>query len=354
MTTEIATATTAALATGATTTLAIADSQTEFTEAQIAGLKQLGINDAPRGDLDVFFHTSKRLGLDPFQKQIYMIGRKTKVGGYSGEPERWETKYTIQVGIDGFRVTGLRVSKREGMSRPVAHRQFCGADGVWRDVLIEDGPPVAAKCVITCAGEVVGEAIVKFTEYAQYKSNGALTQMWSAKPTVMIGKCAEAAAWRSAFPQDFSQVYEPAEFHEVINGEVVQPPRVVRSERAGGVAALREAAERATVAREHYNITVNESLQHHDEKPAPIDRKHWVDRLVAHWTEAEIADGADRNAIALAILGRPVDAANDLDIEAVVNKLDEWKAAGDTENQVREILNAAAIAAESAQPEGDQ
>ncbi|MGH7291579.1 MAG: recombinase RecT, partial [Myxococcota bacterium] len=88
------------------TALVIADTQTEFSPAQVAALKQLGVDDAPRGDLDVFFHTAKRLGLDPFTRQIYLIGRKTKVGGYRGEPERWETKYTIQTSIDGYRVTG--------------------------------------------------------------------------------------------------------------------------------------------------------------------------------------------------------------------------------------------------------
>ncbi|MGH3955922.1 MAG: recombinase RecT [Mycobacterium sp.] len=226
------------------TALVIADTQTEFSPAQVAALKQLGVDDAPRGDLDVFFHTAKRLGLDPFTRQIYLIGRKTKVGGYRGEPERWETKYTIQTSIDGYRVTGHRIARREGMGRPVVRRQFCGRDGIWREVLIEDGPPVAAKSEIFCDGELVGEAVVKFIEYAQTKANGDLTGMWRDKPTVMIGKCGDAAAWRAAFPQDFSGVYEAAEFdrHEVIDGEVINAPVRVRAERADrGLKGLRAA-----------------------------------------------------------------------------------------------------------------
>lgn len=242
MTTEIATTDTGADVVSATeTALVIADNQIEFTPAQIAALKQLGVDDAPRGDLDVFFHTAKRTGLDPFSKQIYMIGRNTKVGGYRGEPERWETKYTIQTGIEGYRVVGHRIARREAIARPLARRLFCGRDGIWRDVLIEDGPPVAAKAEITCDGVLVGEAVVKFIEYAQTTRAGELAGQWRDKPTVMIGKCAEAAAWRAAFPQDFAGVYEAAEFdrHQVIDGEV-EPIRV-RAERADrgvqGVAA---------------------------------------------------------------------------------------------------------------------
>lgn len=349
MTTEIATTATTEIVTATTTALAIADSQTEFTEAQIAGLKQLGIDDAPRGDLDVFFHTSKRLGLDPFQKQIYMIARRTKVGGYNGEAERWENKYTIQVGIDGFRVTGHRVARREGVGRPIAHRQFCGRDGIWRDVLIEDGPPVAARCVITCGGEVFAESVVKFAEYVQTTRNGDPTGQWRDKPMTMIGKCAEAAAWRSAFPQDFSQVYEPAEFHEVIDGEV-EPVRV-RSERSGGVAALREAAaaeKSDTVAHETAAAAATEA-QAASGRLSAAARKKWIDRLGELWTAADVADGGDRGTIAASILDHPVDPNSDDDLKAVVTKLDEWKKAGETESQVREILNAAALAAANAE-----
>lgn len=240
-TNEIQTIDAAQMVAATETALVIADNQIEFTEAQIAALKQLGVDDAPRGDLDVFFHTAKRTGLDPFSKQIYMIGRNTKVGGYRGEPERWETKYTIQTGIEGYRVVGHRIARREAIARPLARRLFCGRDGIWRDVLIEDGPPVAAKAEITCDGVLVGEAVVKFIEYAQTTRAGELAGQWRDKPTVMIGKCAEAAAWRAAFPQDFAGVYEAAEFdrHQVIDGEV-EPVRV-RAERADrgvqGVAA---------------------------------------------------------------------------------------------------------------------
>ena len=49
---------------------------------------------ANNADLAVFFHHCARTGLDPFARQIYLIGR----GG----------KQTIQTGVDGFRLVARR------------------------------------------------------------------------------------------------------------------------------------------------------------------------------------------------------------------------------------------------------
>ncbi|MGZ9829898.1 recombinase RecT [Tsukamurella ocularis] len=209
--------------------LAITPNQREFTAEQREHLKQLGINDAPDADLNVFFHYCSNTGLDPFLKQIYMIGRRTKTGGYRGEPEKWETKYTIQIGIDGFRILGNRIAKAEGLPRPVAAPpQYCGYDGVWSDVWLDPSqPPAAAKCSIT-VGDITHTAVVTFTERAQTRNvqggGTALTGQWVTQPVWMLGKCAEVAAWRKAFPADMGGIYEDAELPEVVDGEV-EPPK---------------------------------------------------------------------------------------------------------------------------------
>jgi len=59
--------------------LAIRPDQLNFTAPQLAALRQLGVENAPEGDLALFFHLAKRSGLDPFARQIHMIGRKTKI-----------------------------------------------------------------------------------------------------------------------------------------------------------------------------------------------------------------------------------------------------------------------------------
>ena len=98
--------------------LTITDKQDGFTDNQIAALQQMGVQDASQGDLAVFFHEVQRTGLDPFARQIYMIGRRTKVDG------QWVTKYTIQTGIDGFRLIARRAADRthEDFGEPVTAR----------------------------------------------------------------------------------------------------------------------------------------------------------------------------------------------------------------------------------------
>lgn len=218
---------TTALATTNRSKLAITPQQREFTPEQREHLKQLGIDDAPDADLAVFFHYCANTQLDPFLKQIYMIGRRTKVGGYRGEPERWETKYTIQVGIDGFRILGNRIAKAQGRGYPVPRHEYCGFDGEWRDVWLDPSqPPAAAKGIVTVDG-IEFAAVVAFSERAQTRNtqNGqALTGQWATQPAWMLSKCAEAAAWRMAFPADMGGIFEDAEVPEVVDGEV-EPPK---------------------------------------------------------------------------------------------------------------------------------
>lgn len=78
------------------TVLAIQPEQTQFTPQQVAMLRHIGVEKAGDADLQVFFHQCQRTGLDPFARQIYMIERWSKDG----------PKYTIQTGIDGYRLIG--------------------------------------------------------------------------------------------------------------------------------------------------------------------------------------------------------------------------------------------------------
>ncbi|QFG08119.1 RecT-like ssDNA binding protein [Gordonia phage PCoral7] len=222
-----------------TSELAIAPGQSEFTEAQVAALAQLGVQDASPGDLQVFFHQAKRTGLDPFAKQIYMIGRKTKTGGYRGEPERWETKWTIQVGIDGYRLGGRRVVNALGIKLdqdgPYWHN---GTD--WVDVWLDPNhPPQAAKFTIVRDGERhVG--VANYAEYVQTNRDGSPNSMWKKMPANQLAKCAEAAAWRHAFPETFSGVVFEDAAHTVIDSNVVdeQPTKAGGRGTSGLAAAL--------------------------------------------------------------------------------------------------------------------
>ena len=163
-----------------------------WSESQVAALKQLGLSQASQGDLKVFFHQSQRTGLDPFARQIYMINR----GG----------KFTIQTSIDGFRI----VAQRSGNYGGQTPAEWCGEDGVWKDVWLDKTPPRAARIGVYYKDTPNPTyAVAKWDSYAQDKS-----PIWAKMPDLMLAKCAEALALRKAFPNDLSGLYTNDEMNQ--------------------------------------------------------------------------------------------------------------------------------------------
>lgn len=187
--------------------LTITQDQTDWTQQQVAALKQLGVsNDVTQADLAIFLTQSKRTGLDPFSRQIYMIGRKQKTAnGY-------ETKQTIQVGIDGLRAIAHRVAQQCHEVFSMSDTLWADNSGVWHDVWLSPEPPAAAKVSVKRGGGVFS-AVAIFKEYAPIY-NGKLSGMWATKPALMIAKCAEALALRKAFPSDMSGIYTDDEMEK--------------------------------------------------------------------------------------------------------------------------------------------
>lgn len=199
--------------------LTITQDQTDWTQQQVAALKQLGVsNDVTQADLAIFLTQSKRTGLDPFSRQIYMIGRKQKTAnGY-------ETKQTIQVGIDGLRAIAHRVAQQCHEVFSMSDTLWADNSGVWHDVWLSAEPPAAAKVSVKRGGGVFS-AVAIFKEYAPVY-NGKLSGMWLTKPALMIAKCAEALALRKAFPSDMSGIYTDDEMEKA---EDVSAPTVVET-----------------------------------------------------------------------------------------------------------------------------
>lgn len=179
--------------------LALTGDQLEWTSAQEAALVHIGIADAPKGDQQVFMHVAQRVGLDPFARQIYLIGRNEKQ-----EDGSYRKKWTIQTAIDGFRLVAERHPQYAGTLDP----EWCGPDGVWRESWVDRKPPVMARVKVLRHDRQHPIALpVRFDEFAATFRNGDLMGQWKTKPAHMIAKVAEAAALRKAFPQDFSGLY---------------------------------------------------------------------------------------------------------------------------------------------------
>jgi phage recombination protein Bet len=209
------------------TELQIRPDQTTFDDAQRSALAALGVEKAPDGDVALLFHFAQRSGLDPFARQIYLIPRWD---GRAGK-EKW----TIQTGIDGLRVLRDRTGHYQGHTT-----EWCGEDGAWRDVWLAEQHPAAARVSVYVKGytvPIVGIAL--WSEYVQTTKNGDPAALWKSKGTVMLAKCAEAIAYRQAFPQDFSGFYIAEEMGAESSGSLgmTQAPQEV-PKRSGGKAAI--------------------------------------------------------------------------------------------------------------------
>lgn len=186
-----------------TTALAVSQDQKTWDATQLAALKQIGLADAPKGDLTLFLHYAQKTGLDPFSRQIYMIGRWD---GKSGA-----TRYTIQSSIDGLRIIAQRSGEYAGQTAPM----WCGDDGVWQDVWLSKVAPTAAKVGVYRAGFVEPLiAVARLSSYQPTTRDGKPMGLWSSMPDVMLAKVAESLALRKAFPNDLSGIYTSEEMEQ--------------------------------------------------------------------------------------------------------------------------------------------
>lgn len=152
-------------------------------------------------ELKMFLSQCQRTGLDPITRQIYFIKGKT---GKDGRPG----KVMIQTSIDGFRLIAERTGKYEGQTKP----EWCGDDGVWKEVWTLPKNPSAARIGVWKTGfREPLYAVAIFNEYAQKDWQGKLSSMWAKMPVLMISKVAESLAFRKAFPNDLSGIYTSEE-----------------------------------------------------------------------------------------------------------------------------------------------
>lgn len=148
------------------------------------------------GELQLFAQICTKTGLDPFSRQIYAISR----GG----------KMTVQTSIDGFRTIAARSGLYGG-----SMTEWCGDDGVWRDVWLSTKPPAAAKTTVYRKGSAH-----PFTGVARYAAYQQGNSMWTKMCDVMIGKVSEALALRKAFPAELSGVYSGDEMDQADDNPV--------------------------------------------------------------------------------------------------------------------------------------
>lgn len=229
-----------------------------FTPQQRDELRALmNAGDASDADINMLLTVAHRTGLDPWTKQIYLVGRKTKVGGYRGEPEHWETKWTVQAGIDGFREATRRYAQELGESVDLGRAIWYDHEGNQRPFWLKPwGNPAAAEITVR-VGNSSATHVVTWDEYCQTTKKGEPNSMWKQYGPTMLAKCAEAGAHRKICSLT-AGVYVPEEMPIQVEATRVDQPQTPRKpattqlvEKLSAPKAAPAEIEAATTAENH-------------------------------------------------------------------------------------------------------
>lgn len=179
-----------------------------LTHEQIALVKRTIARGATDDELKIFLHVCQARRVDPFSKMLYLVKRYNSESG--------QTEMALQSSIDYFRLTADRKSDYEGQVGP----QWCGPDGTWKDVWLEESAPAASRVGVWRKGfrePLWGTAL--WSNYVQRKKDGSVTKFWNTMGPLMLAKCAESLAIRRAFPEDLAGLYTAEEMAQASTGE---------------------------------------------------------------------------------------------------------------------------------------
>lgn len=171
-------------------------------------MRRLYFADANEDEFTLAVIFCQRTRLDPLSGQVNFIRRFSRGGPSTVKP---------QVSIDGFRLIAERTGAYAGQVGP----WWCGEDGLWHEVWVDDRrPPKAARVGVLRHGFTEPlYAVAHWRSYVQKDREGRPTKFWMSMPEVMLAKVAEALALRKAFPHELGGVYSTDEMMQADNEE---------------------------------------------------------------------------------------------------------------------------------------
>ena len=198
----------------------------DYTGDQLALIRRTVANETTPDEFAMFMEVCKRVGLDPFRKQIHCIVYNAK------NPDK--RKVSFITGIDGFRACAAR----NGDYTPDPQSPRIVTDEAEKD------PKVNPKGIVSATVAPLKmddrgnwhpvEATVYWEEFApiieewdgpkgsRQRTGDYVLQYgnWQKMPRIMLAKCAEAQALRKGWPEDLSGVYAPEEMDQAHAAEV--------------------------------------------------------------------------------------------------------------------------------------
>lgn len=183
----------------------------DFTPRQRDDLRALqpGLEKASDADLRKLFTVSQTAGLNPYLNEIYLVGR------WSQGSMVWQT----QTGIDGFRKATHRYAEKRGETVSIGAPIYYDREGkewpFWAKEIHNGQNPVACSVTVS-VGNSVATSVCSWSEYAQTKKDGSLTQMWEKLGPTLLAKCCEAASHRKVCPLS-SSLYTAEEMGQADN-----------------------------------------------------------------------------------------------------------------------------------------
>lgn len=169
---------------------------------------------ATESELALCVELCNRQHLNPFTKEVYLVK-------YGNAPASIITSYQVfnrranrqpnYGGIDSGVVVlrdGEVVKKKGSAVYKMIGEQLIGG---WAEVQFMDG-------------KIPAYAELALTDYSTGKSN------WAKMPGVMIEKCAKAAAWRLAYPDEFGGMYTGEEMDQKVERDMGAGAQAVEAE----------------------------------------------------------------------------------------------------------------------------
>lgn len=236
---------------------------------QVEAIRERVCPGASAEELERLVEACNRSGLDPLTRQIRVA-------------RRWDARLrreapAVEADLEGFRWAAERTGRYQGQLGPL----WCGADGKWREVWLDEAPPAAAKVGVLKAGFAQPLWMTaRWRSYRRLTGEGELTGGWGEHPEVLLAQVAEALALRKAFPAELAGVYAPEEgdtpphAREPLAPEDAQDPAALTvPELKNHCLALATELAWKGELKERYRATVRAVLPDWAERP---ERERWL------------------------------------------------------------------------------